>query len=1167
MKKNICAVISVLLIFVFFTSTYAAPLQMPGIKDFVVLTSYVDEASRVTFTGNEMNFEADGSIEFKFNLPFDADSVTFSYTATEAANVEINAGSQTEIVALPVSDNTIKATFNKVLRMGDTAFYVHVDKAVLIKSITLHKVTVETTIYETILPNLSSNEELLISTVAMKQGSAAVLVNGGKRYVDASNVEETCLTVQGVTYLKAATLARALGYYYEDIPAKHYLMLRHDNVEFGFTKNYSYRENFNGYDESIKTEIANKVVYKNGCSYLPVRYFAEAIGKTVAYRQGVVLIDDAHSVQNILNDESAFSYVQSALEAFVPTGEVGKTYYVSQNHPLASDKNDGSYDAPFLTLAKGAEVAEAGDTVLIGEGVYREMLSPRNSGSPTRPIIFKAIEGQNVVISATEKVTGFQENNGIYTASVDWDLGKGKNQVFYQDNNQYKPLVEARYPNGPGPEAGDGQAPFENYWPVLGDLHLYTLEDTTAVTSETLLNQEVDDYWKGGIFVGQYGYVYFMGSAMITGSTKGKLTVEPQTATGFDNSASYKGWNNGYITGHINCLDAEEEWILQDGILHLIPPQNVTENFSVEVKKRPLVADLSNSKYVQLQGLTLFGGSMKMNNSEMCVMNDCDVLYNNHSVQPLNGTDEAAQGELGIFVGGTNNVFINNRFKGAAGAAIYGTGTYMYMENNLIEDCSYAGALAGVYFGGGGEENKGALRGGHSLYANTIARSGRNVLSHYGFSSNGGVNKVYSYLPEEIAFNDFHDGIISSLDAGITYEYLVNMGFEKLKSRYHNNYVYYTLKDTNPYSFGIYHDGATQFIDTYNNLIFTTSEGTRFWNSYIYTQTAAHAYSNCDVWNNSEIYAPVSGGADNLQVKDFPNEKPFYAGSYQGKNEYLVNYNNIVNQSANVGNTYYARNAVVSNEAIRNGGVVTLSDGEQWVRFDINCGESGANRFTLGFLGDKYKTGDTAQIIFGENINNGDVWDITLKARANTEEKINYQTLSTYMYKGNQKVWVRLTDYKSARIVSLKPQRCIYGPQELNADKIYGGQFTDYRAGNPAEPPSIGIASTGAKQPYAWRLWGGSMLAYEDVLFEDMVNKLTVSMSTDPIYDGQKVYVRLDSPTAIPIATYENIGEGFGVANEINVTLNSAIPAGKHDIYFTFDKGGTNNFRHFGFSK
>ena len=93
------------------------------------------------------------------------------------------------------------------------------------------------------------------------------------------------------------------------------------------------------------------------------------------------------------------------------------------------------------------------------------------------------------------------------------------------------------------------------------------------------------------------------------------------------------------------------------------------------------------------------------------------------------------------------------------------------------------------------------------------------------------------------------------------------------------------------------------------------------------------------------------------------------------------------------------------------------------------------------------------------------------------------------------------------------------------------------------------------------------MLAYEDVLFEDMVNKLTVSMSTDPIYDGQKVYVRLDSPTAIPIATYENIGEGFGVANEINVTLNSAIPAGKHDIYFTFDKGGTNNLWYFGFSK
>ncbi|MFR9650000.1 MAG: right-handed parallel beta-helix repeat-containing protein [Rikenellaceae bacterium] len=78
--------------------------------------------------------------------------------------------------------------------------------------------------------------------------------------------------------------------------------------------------------------------------------------------------------------------------------------------PNGSDLNDGSVASPLRTISKAAFHALAGDTVLIGEGVYRERVSPANSGfNDKRRITYMAAEGEEVWIKGSEVVTGWKK--------------------------------------------------------------------------------------------------------------------------------------------------------------------------------------------------------------------------------------------------------------------------------------------------------------------------------------------------------------------------------------------------------------------------------------------------------------------------------------------------------------------------------------------------------------------------------------------------------------------------------------------------------------------------------------------------------------------------------------------------------------------------------------
>ena len=97
-----------------------------------------------------------------------------------------------------------------------------------------------------------------------------------------------------------------------------------------------------------------------------------------------------------------------------------KIYHVSKK---GNDMAEGTEAHPFLTISKAADIAEAGDTVIVHEGVYRESVSPKNSGRDQyERITYMAAPGEKAVIKGSEKTEGWEEWEGIHKADIPADV-------------------------------------------------------------------------------------------------------------------------------------------------------------------------------------------------------------------------------------------------------------------------------------------------------------------------------------------------------------------------------------------------------------------------------------------------------------------------------------------------------------------------------------------------------------------------------------------------------------------------------------------------------------------------------------------------------------------------------------------------------------------------
>lgn len=154
-------------------------------------------------------------------------------------------------------------------------------------------------------------------------------------------------------------------------------------------------------------------------------------------------------------------------------------YHVAKN---GSDKADGTQQEPFLTINHAASVAVAGDTVIVHEGVYRELVDPKNPGlSNKRRITYKAADNEKVVIKGSEQIKTWKHVDGsIWKAVIPND--------FFGTYNPYEENIYGDWVvYSPNRHLGEVYVNGKSFYEV----------ETLDEVKKPVVNKEATEFWSG----------------------------------------------------------------------------------------------------------------------------------------------------------------------------------------------------------------------------------------------------------------------------------------------------------------------------------------------------------------------------------------------------------------------------------------------------------------------------------------------------------------------------------------------------------------------------------------------------------------------------------------------------------------------------------------------
>ncbi len=412
-------------------------------------------------------------------------------------------------------------------------------------------------------------------------------------------------------------------------------------------------------------------------------------------------------------------------------------WYVST---AGTDANPGSLAQPFRTIQQAATLAQPGDTVFIRGGNYRETVTPAHSGTAAAHITYTAYNGENVVIDGADAVNGFVPYSGnIYRATQPWDLGEGRNQVFFNGLM----LNEARFPNT---AAG-----------VVSHPSTYTISAATSTGPDTGMNTAtISDYHltaKSGFWVGSYihignGQGWVNQTGLVTASGPGYLTFTYNRNSALEGTV--KG-NKYYLFGKLQALDSPGEWFHDaSGNLYVYAPDGSNPNGKIEARHRQYAWNLSGLGYIDVFGVNAFSAAITSNTSTTHVRFISDnITYGSHFMVQDVGWDERPQ-DAAVYFAGDHNEIRGSTIAYCAGHAVFVDGYSDIVANNIIHDADYGG-------GNGAAVNMGGSA--HIIYKNTIYNTGRNGI------------RMSHTTQSQVMFNLIHDAGLQTTDVGAIYAY------------------------------------------------------------------------------------------------------------------------------------------------------------------------------------------------------------------------------------------------------------------------------------------------------------------------------------------------------------------------------------------------------------
>src|SRR5580765_1072157 len=80
----------------------------------------------------------------------------------------------------------------------------------------------------------------------------------------------------------------------------------------------------------------------------------------------------------------------------------GREWFVRQADQAASDTADGSADHPLRSINAAAQLAQPGDLVTVGAGIYHEWVSPARGGTDKAPIVYRSAPEHAAIVRGTD---------------------------------------------------------------------------------------------------------------------------------------------------------------------------------------------------------------------------------------------------------------------------------------------------------------------------------------------------------------------------------------------------------------------------------------------------------------------------------------------------------------------------------------------------------------------------------------------------------------------------------------------------------------------------------------------------------------------------------------------------------------------------------------------
>lgn len=541
----------------------------------------------------------------------------------------------------------------------------------------------------------------------------------------------------------------------------------------------------------------------------------------------------------IYEDYEAPAPIVSTYEKLGDEEMINGDFYVSTK---GNDENDGTKQAPFLTIEKAIEAVRNTDktnkdgiTVLIEGGEYCVSsieFTKEDSGTKECPITYRSYNGEVIINggknldpktftsvadeSVLSRLSDNAKKNVVCTDLTllglkpeDWGklypVGLYGTQANYDGDtegpvpcNLYfngKPLTTARYPNdgflntvdiireGQGQESSVSNHAKLEGWENLRnpETTIFTVDDATSDRLNSYSSLENVWLWTA--------LIYEWADTTVPLKSFDYKTKAVETA--YVSKYGAVPGSTYYIFNVLEELDSAGEWYLdrENGMLYIYPPEKMNgADITISLSTEDLIT-VTDAEYLYFDGLTVCG-----TRGNGFVVNSNNIKIENCTVSQISGT--------GVKIDGYYNVVNDCEFAHIGATAVKVTGgdrETLKAGKNLVTNC-----LIHDFSEVSITEGQGVNLGGVG-----------NICSHNEFYNSPQQAIIYSGNNNIIEYNYIHDAVLLSNDSSAIY---TGRRWDEAGTVVRYNVLYNIgSNDYNPH--GIYLDDGASGQTVYGNLI------------------------------------------------------------------------------------------------------------------------------------------------------------------------------------------------------------------------------------------------------------------------------------------------------------------------------------------------------------